>query len=280
MINIDYIEIARAVTVETGLGFSCRNGAKDGEQWIELKPIGYSKSNAFTIRATIGWRHVEVLFIPGSFSGELLKIMRNSSNESRNLFVSILNYSQEDGATVSLKIDNKSFDFKDDAFWGVEWLNLTFGFRVGQLNLSDDHEIDAQDIVRNWISRMTAAVISLMPMEGHEHDNEKYPEGASVTVQVNRYERDPRNRAAALSIHGYACKGCGLVMSDLYGDIATGFIEVHHIKPVSVMGDNYLIDPVKDLLPLCPNCHSIVHRRKPPYTLNELKEILAKERDK
>jgi len=82
LINIDYIEIARAVTVETGLGFSCRNGAKDGEQWIELKPIGYSKSNAFTIRATIGWRHVEVFAYSGQVDHRFWKMLISDSGLS------------------------------------------------------------------------------------------------------------------------------------------------------------------------------------------------------
>ena len=87
MINIDYKEIACAVTAETGLGFSSSNGVDNGEQWFELKPIGHAKSDTFTIRSTIGWRHIEVLFIPGAFSKELLKLMRNSSIDSKNIFI-------------------------------------------------------------------------------------------------------------------------------------------------------------------------------------------------
>jgi len=274
LININYKELTRIISVETGLAFSCQHGVRNGEQWFELTPVEYSKSNTFIIRVIIGWRHIEVLFVPGSFSSELLNLMRISSMESKALFKNILNFCQDEGASVFLKVNNKTFDFKDEGLWKEEWINLTFVFRVGQLNLNDDHENRVKNIITAWVSRMASAVLSLIPIEDDEYTNEKYSDGASISVKVNRYERDPRNRAAALSIHGYTCKGCGLLMSDKYGDIATGFIEVHHIVPVSEGGNNYLIDPSRDLLPLCPNCHSIIHRKTPPLTLKELKDIL------
>ena len=101
-----------------------------------------------------------------------------------------------------------------------------------------------------------------------------YPEGALRTVQANRYERDRGNRAAAIAIHGTACKGCDLEMGARYGSVATGFVEIHHVTPVSRLGAGYVIDPKRDLLPLCPNCHAVVHRRTPPFTVVELRELL------
>jgi 5-methylcytosine-specific restriction protein A len=90
---------------------------------------------------------------------------------------------------------------------------------------------------------------------------------------VNRYERDRRNRAAALAIHGYVCKACDLEMSDRYGPDAAGLIEVHHVTPVSEVGPGYIIDPRTDLVPLCPNCHSVAHRRSPPFSVDELRDM-------
>jgi len=90
---------------------------------------------------------------------------------------------------------------------------------------------------------------------------------------VNRYERDRRNRAAALAIHGYLCKACDLDMGLRYGPAAAGLIEVHHVTLVSEVGPGYIIDPRNDLLPLCPNCHSVAHRRSPPFSVDELREM-------
>jgi predicted HNH restriction endonuclease len=60
----------------------------------------------------------------------------------------------------------------------------------------------------------------------------------------------------------------------MYGSVATGFIQVHHIIPLSEIGKSYNVDPVKDLIPLCANCHSVVHLVKPAMTIDELKKLI------
>ncbi|TFD23796.1 HNH endonuclease [Cryobacterium sp. TMT2-23] len=100
------------------------------------------------------------------------------------------------------------------------------------------------------------------------------PEGAVSTVKVNRYERNPINRLRCISRYGAKCWVCGLDFGELYGPAAAGFIEVHHRIPVSAMGPGYLVDPVRDLVPLCSNCHSAAHRRNPPYQPSEIRELL------
>jgi len=99
-------------------------------------------------------------------------------------------------------------------------------------------------------------------------------EGKKVLRYTTVYERDPKARAEALTIHGYDCKGCGLNFGDFYGEHGRGFIHVHHIKPLSESGETK-IDPKTDLIPLCPNCHAMVHKNKSnTLTLDELKEII------
>lgn len=93
-----------------------------------------------------------------------------------------------------------------------------------------------------------------------------YIEGAAVQVTVNRYERDRKARQAALDWHGYQCKVCGLDMTKVYGEIAKGFIHVHHLIPLSEIKENYQVDPKTDLIPVCPNCHAMLHRQDPPLT--------------
>lgn len=102
------------------------------------------------------------------------------------------------------------------------------------------------------------------------------PEGGQSRVIVNRYERDPRNRAAAIAIHGSSCLVCGFDFGAEYGDIADGFIHIHHLTPVSQMGTNYMVNPRTDLVPLCPNCHAAAHRRNPPLSIDELKEVRSR----
>lgn len=101
-----------------------------------------------------------------------------------------------------------------------------------------------------------------------------FTEGAATQVTVNRYERDRKARLAALAWHGCLCKVCGIDMMKVYGEIAKGFIHIHHLIPLSEIKENYSLDPKKDLIPVCPNCHAMLHRRNPPFTPEELKLII------
>ena len=104
---------------------------------------------------------------------------------------------------------------------------------------------------------------------------EPLPEGAVATIKVNRYERNPVNRLRCISHYGAICWACDVDFGVRYGESANGFIEVHHRVPVSTMAGQYLVNPVRDLIPLCSNCHSVAHRRQPPYQPWELRDLLG-----
>ena len=113
--------------------------------------------------------------------------------------------------------------------------------------------------------------------EGEEELPEKgAPEGAVRARLVNWYERDPKNRKAAIKKHGVKCFGCGLKMEDRYGKIARGFIHIHHVKPISTVRGSR--PSINDLVPLCPNCHAVVHLEKEPLSTDRLKELIRNNR--
>jgi 5-methylcytosine-specific restriction protein A len=62
-------------------------------------------------------------------------------------------------------------------------------------------------------------------------------------------------------------------MSERYGKIAEKLIHVHHLERLADTGER-TIDPVKDLIPLCPNCHSVAHLKTPPLTITALRHLL------
>jgi 5-methylcytosine-specific restriction protein A len=96
-------------------------------------------------------------------------------------------------------------------------------------------------------------------------------EGAGYQKLVKKYERSRYNRAICLSHFGFTCRGCGQNMKEVYGPIGEGVIHVHHIVPLSQIGGSYKIDPLADLIPLCPNCHNVVHRVTPPLSIDNLR---------
>lgn len=98
-----------------------------------------------------------------------------------------------------------------------------------------------------------------------------YPEGAKRQVRVNAYERNAAARRACLASHGHRCAVCDVSFAERYGSLGEGFIHVHHTLPLSTVPADYKVDPVADLIPVCPNCHAMLHRREPPLTIDQLR---------
>lgn len=116
-------------------------------------------------------------------------------------------------------------------------------------------------------------------MSGHvfpEEANNLLEEGQRTTVSVNRYERNPIARKKCIELQGDNCAVCSMNFGEVYGDIGEGFIHVHHITPLHEIGETYTIDYGKDLVPVCPNCHAMLHRKVDGRTLalDELREKL------
>jgi len=103
----------------------------------------------------------------------------------------------------------------------------------------------------------------------------EYTEGIVHRVVVNKYERDSKARAECIKHHGVKCLVCDFDFSKTYGDIGKGFIHVHHLSPISSIGSGYKVNPILDLVPVCPNCHAMLHSKNPPYTISELKEKMT-----
>ena len=108
----------------------------------------------------------------------------------------------------------------------------------------------------------------------YPEDDEKLYEGALVTVKANKYERNQKARRECVAKKGYQCSVCGRDFEATYGEIGKNFIHVHHLTPISTIGKEYELNVDTDLVPVCPNCHYMLHRKDPPYTIEELKDIL------
>ncbi|MBN2266736.1 MAG: hypothetical protein JW725_00145 [Candidatus Babeliaceae bacterium] len=138
---------------------------------------------------------------------------------------------------------------------------------------------------REWHWIMRSQVSDALEMIGwveteqvipEELDNiETFHEGAAKEIRVNAYERSSVAREQCILHHGCACVVCGVVLAKIYGETAQGYIHVHHLHQLSEIGDSYKVNPIRDLAPVCPNCHAIIHLKKPPYSINEVKRLIA-----
>lgn len=113
---------------------------------------------------------------------------------------------------------------------------------------------------------------------GELSDRSGYREGSLRRVYVNAYERNPAARALCVAHHGLRCSVCDVRLAEEYGPVASRLIHVHHLKPLSEIAAEYEVDPVRDLRPVCPNCHSVIHLRTPPYSIAEVKASMRQQR--
>jgi hypothetical protein len=108
-------------------------------------------------------------------------------------------------------------------------------------------------------------------------------EGKKKTVTTQIYERSKQLRDKAIehyTVDGkIVCAACGFDFQKIYGEVGRGYIEVHHQKPVFQYEETdfsrLISDALKDLIPLCANCHRMIHRKKDkPLSVEELIELL------
>lgn len=85
---------------------------------------------------------------------------------------------------------------------------------------------------------------------------------------VNRKKQQRLNENRKL-----VCEACDFDFEATYGRRGDGFIEAHHTKPVSELGDGHRTR-LEELVLLCANCHRMVHSRRPWLSLMELKELI------
>ena len=108
-------------------------------------------------------------------------------------------------------------------------------------------------------------------VDGLDYTYESSTEGTKKSKYTSYYERDPKLRKRALQFHGVTCYSCGFNFEQFYGEYAKDYIHIHHTKPLFENEDKVSVDPIKDLVPVCANCHSVIHRRK--ATTKSVEEI-------
>jgi 5-methylcytosine-specific restriction protein A len=100
-------------------------------------------------------------------------------------------------------------------------------------------------------------------------------EGAIQRIFVNKYERSQAARQACLDRFGYTCSVCAFDFEARYGALGKQYIHVHHLVPLSTIKKAYKIDPKRDLRPVCPNCHAMLHKEEPAMSITKLRSFLS-----
>jgi len=168
-----------------------------------------------------------------------------------------------------MKLGN--FAALDPEYPGV---GLTSGGRA-DADVWDRYHENPEELAALASALREAAITGSAPPE-QEEDEDEVEEGRIIFRLHRSYERNralrDRKKRQALRDHGkLACEVCGFVFSEAYGDeLGGGFIEAHHVTPLSEM-DAPARSALKDLALVCCNCHRMLHRSKPWMRPQELR---------
>lgn len=144
--------------------------------------------------------------------------------------------------------------------------DLDFRWQRNQLELAC--ELD-------WVYQLRSLDIAVASdFELPDEVPESLKEGAKKTITVNAYERNNAARNACIKHYGLECAVCGFSFKASYGERGEGFIHVHHLVAIADIGEEYEVDPIEHLRPVCPNCHAMLHT-KGNISIENLKDEIS-----
>lgn len=175
-------------------------------------------------------------------------------------------------------------------------MSLRFESQSDRLRLDRRGRLNAMSLFSlRQLTDETAALLNYVWYDGQEsvdgfeqveigEDTLLYMEGTPITRTRKLRQRSSRLTDAAkqryLAVHGeLRCEVCGINFEEVYGELGEGYIEAHHAEPLSKMDGAQFVD-VEGIVLLCANCHRVLHRRSPPYSIEKLREIVEQRKQK
>ena len=128
------------------------------------------------------------------------------------------------------------------------------------------------ELEEEWFEFLRTQKVRYNPFSETTDTTKTFVEGSATQVTQTRYERNIHARRECLKHYGYSCMVCGFNFEKIYGNIGYQFIHVHHLTQVATIKQEYNVNPIADLRPVCPNCHAMLHKDNPPLTIDELKD--------
>jgi len=247
----------------------------------KIRLPGINKGEGGHILIKIGLMRISASFVLDHYAIPLLRNMIDNVN--KNLDRLSENIEKIDSTKFNIEFINENGIISLESIKTRKKFPECEKFNIKLKNIEEfSHENieEVTAIIYSTIEHMMEILLSFIEYEYNNINEDTeldLPEGAISKIQINKYERNPLNRRRCIEKHGAICKVCSFDFEKFYGPIGAGFIHVHHIIPISQIGSDYLINPEKDLVPVCPNCHNMLHKNKDkPYTIEELKQIIDK----
>lgn len=208
---------------------------------------------------------------PQQHAADMLNDMACADQEKKALFLGYLETFINRGFKVAVKVNGVLADLRKT--WPEKWHGMYI--RITKI---EEPEINYRKVATDGAvlaAGMMLSLLNVVPV----NESEGFADGKKISVIQDRYERNPLNRELCLQANGCTCMICGFDFEKKYGRIGKGFIHVHHIHQLSLAGGPVKIDPVHDLIPVCPNCHAMLHTSTPPLMPEELIRIIKENED-
>ncbi|MBA3449529.1 MAG: restriction endonuclease [Pseudaminobacter sp.] len=214
---------------------------------------GRMRAQEFAARRLSDQPHYFAMSIAGGQTPDL-------ESEKGDMFLEILDYRQFDRPVLA-KLDGEFLEFIPENRQSNFWRDGARGAR--------------RDLFDKVAEIAGLTVIEAGSDASDPRDLSPEEEGRRRRIVSIRIERNRRLRAKALALHGSACFACNVELSEIYGEVAQGYIHIHHLRPVAALTGPTLVDPRTDLAPLCPNCHAIAHLGGAFRSIPELRELIT-----
>ena len=266
--------IEETISNKFGFGVSVSSEQTKSGNKLTIRPLDIEDTISFYVEVTLSWRTISISFHLGNFANSLVLEMNNSTSEQKNAFTILASSLKSKGAVLDLHFDKVKHSAIDNELWPINWKSIRIKMKKNDLILEQNNQYNYETALP-WIVGFFGLCMSMIPLEEIEEQViTGEMEGACSTQTIKKYERSRINRVVCLEIHGSSCCICKVNFGEKYGVLGEGFIHVHHIIPLSEMGEEYSLDPSKDLIPVCPNCHAMLHRKQPAILPDELKRII------
>jgi predicted HNH restriction endonuclease len=153
---------------------------------------------------------------------------------------------------------------------GSQMKKANFQFSSSRTKISEQSATGREEEISNINNEQNVFV-------AEEDDEISFPEGKEIYKLHKSKERNRELIRLAKEQHlqkdkKLCCQVCGFSFLDTYGEIGQGFIEAHHIFPISLLKEE-TETKIEDLALVCSNCHRMLHRRRPWLTIKDLKLI-------
>ena len=269
-------QLAQSVSHRTGIIFHPGKSANPNE--FEMVPDGLSPGHGFKLCVEKDWRRIRTSFVPDHFAADLIQVMQEADTSQRELFRSLHAAVRVSGGSVHFQVNKRPVAVEEDQEWPNErWKQLELEVTSPFMTFSEESTLNIGAIT-DWASFAASLVLALLPLEAGDdllRASMVMEEGAAVVGNTSRYERNPLLRSACISMKGAVCSVCGFDFCKVYGVVGENFIHVHHLAPISCFyGVEHQVNINTDLIPVCPNCHAMLHKKNPPYTPTELQCLM------